>query len=145
MHDDRRFTVPLEDEVVQLAELGTHCRGAVFQDGRWVRTLELERTIDELSQGFDGFYFGRFDIRTPSIDNLRRGHGFKIIELNGVTSESTNMYDPSYGLFDAYAILLKQWHIAFKIGARNRKLGFKPATPSEFFRAIADYDAAPEA
>lgn len=143
--DDRRFTVPAEDEAVQLVELGTHCRGAVFHDGRWIKTAELERVIDELSQGFEGFYFGRYDIRTSSLDDFRLGENFKVIELNGVTSESTNIYDPGNGLFNAYAVLFRQWRIAFKVGDRNRRLGIKPCTAIEFFKLLADYESAPEA
>lgn len=143
--DDRRYFVPAEDESIQLVELGTHARGAVFHDGRWAKTVELERAIDELSQGFDGFYFGRYDLRVPSLDAFRKGEGFKVIELNGVTSESTNMYDPGYALSDAYPILFKQWRIAFKIGDRNRRLGLKPATIPQVLNALSDYEPAPEA
>ncbi len=143
--DERRYLVPAEDESIQLVELGTHARGAVFHDGRWVKTVELERAIDELSQGFDGFYFGRYDLRVPSLDAFRRGEGFKVIELNGVTSESTNMYDPGYALSDSYPILFKQWLIAFKIGDRNRRLGVKPATIAQVINTFADYEPAPEA
>jgi len=143
--NERRYTVPAEDEMIQLVELGTHCRGAVFQDGRWIKTIELERAIDELCHGFDGFYFGRFDIRTKSLDDLRLGKGFKAIELNGVTSESTNIYDPGNGLVDAYAVLFKQWRIAFKIGDRNRRLGFRPASVRDVLKAIVEYESAPEA
>jgi membrane protein DedA with SNARE-associated domain len=142
---DRRYTVPDEDETVPLVELGTHCRGAIFQDGRWIKTVEMERAIDELSQGFDGFYFGRYDIRAKSLDDFRAGLGFKVIELNGVTSESTNIYDPGNSLTDAYAVLFKQWRIAFKIGQRNRRLGHPTAPLRTFLKNLADYESAPEA
>ncbi|HSE97185.1 MAG TPA: alpha/beta fold hydrolase, partial [Blastocatellia bacterium] len=68
MHGERLWRVPAEGERVQLVELGTHCRGAVFLDGGWVKTAELEQVIDEISRGYDGFYFGRYDIRTQSIE-----------------------------------------------------------------------------
>jgi len=145
MMEERRYSVPAEDESVQLVELGTHCRGAVFHDGRWIKTVELERAIDEISQGYDGFYFGRYDVRTPSLDDFRAGRGFKVIELNGVTSESTNIYNPGNALFDAYPVLFKQWKIAFKIGDRNRRLGFKPTSLKDFVNALVDYESAPEA
>jgi hypothetical protein len=45
-----------------------------------------------------GFYFGRFDVRFNSEDELRKGEGFRIVEANGVTSESTNLYDPDYSV-----------------------------------------------
>ncbi len=145
MMDERRYMVPAEDETVPLVEIGSHCRGAVFHDGRWIKTLALERSIDELSRGYEGFYFGRYDLRAPSLDDLQAGKGFKVIELNGVTAESANIYDASNGLFDAYAILARQWLIAFKIGDRNRRKGIRPAPVREVLQALADYEAAPEA
>ena len=51
-----------------------------------------------------------------------------MIELNGVTSEATSIYDPKNSVFAAYGILFEQWRIAFEIGAQNRERGFK-ATP----------------
>ena len=142
---DYRYTVLAEDETFPLIDVGAHCRGTYFYDGRWIKTHALERAIDELTQGFDGFYYGRYDLRASSIDDLRAGRGFKVIELNGVTAESTNMYDPAHGLFDAYSILARQWLIAFKVADRNRRRGMKPASIKEFFRALAHYEAAPEA
>lgn len=112
-------------EEIKLTEIGTHSRGAIFLDGGWLKTNALEKKIDEICRGFDGFFFGRFDIRTSSFEELKRGERFKIIELNGVTSESTNIYDPQYTLFDAYRILFRQWSIAFEIGAANCKSGVR--------------------
>ena len=93
-----------------------------------LKQAELGTKIDEICRGFKGFYFGRFDIRAASFEDLRRGENFKIVELNGVTSESTNIYDPRYSLHDAYRILFEQWRLAFEIGEANRKLGAGPAT-----------------
>jgi hypothetical protein len=76
---------------VQLVELGTHCRGAMFLDGGWVKTEALEVAIDRLSKRYDGFYFGRYDIRTPCVEDFRQGRNFKVLELNGVTSEATHL------------------------------------------------------
>src|SRR5207244_1061456 len=61
--------VPADGERVQLVEIGNHCRGAVFYDGSWIITPELEAIIDRISRSYPGFYFGRFDVRTPSLDD----------------------------------------------------------------------------
>lgn len=119
---------------IQIIEIGTHSRGAIFLDGGWLKTDALEKKIDKICRGFDGFYYGRFDIRTSSFEDLKRGLNFKVIELNGVTSESTNIYDPQYSLFDAYRLLFRQWRIAFEIGAANRELGVKPTSVLELAR-----------
>lgn len=125
---ERLADIPETGEEVPIIDIGTHSRGAVFMDGGWIKTAALEQRIDEICRGFDGFYFGRFDIRAESLLDLSRGENFKIIELNGVTSESTNIYDPKYSLFNAYKILFRQWRIAFEIGAGNIKLGAMPTS-----------------
>jgi hypothetical protein len=42
--------------------------------------------IDAVSKGFQGFYFGRYDVRAPSVEAFWKGREFRILELNGVTS-----------------------------------------------------------
>jgi membrane protein DedA with SNARE-associated domain len=133
---ERLERVPEKGEAVKLIDIGTHSRGAIFLDGEWMKTKILEEKIDEICRSFAGFYFGRFDIRTPSFGDLMRGEKFKIIELNGVTSESTNIYDPRYSLIDAYRILFKQWRMAFEIGAANCKLGFDQTRPWDLVKLV---------
>ncbi|MFT3785505.1 MAG: hypothetical protein QM770_04995 [Tepidisphaeraceae bacterium] len=114
------------DEVIPLGELrrlalaGNHCQGTLFRDGSHLITPELERAIDEVARTFDGFYFGRFDVRYGDVDAFRAGQDFCIIELNGLTSESTNVYDPSWSIRRRYRVLFAQWRLAFQIGAINR-------------------------
>lgn len=129
-------TVPADGEQVQIINIGTHSRGAIFLDGGWLKTEKLANKIDEICRGFTGFYFGRFDIRADSFEDLRQAKNFHIIELNGVTSESTNIYDPRYSLLDAYKILFDQWRIAFEIGAENQKLGARPTSLSDLIKLI---------
>ena len=143
-HKARVSEVPANGERVQLVEIGTHCKGALFLDGSWINTPELESRIDEISRSFDGFYFGRFDIRTPSIDDFKTGRNFKIVELNGVTSEATHIYDPRNSLIDAYRVLFEQWRIAFEIGAKNRERGVKPTSLRELLKGLTDYSKRPK-
>lgn len=127
----RLATVPAEGDAVRLVELGTHSRGATFYDGEWARTPALEAAIDELSRGYAGFWFGRYDIRAPSADAARAGTGFKVIELNGAAAEATNIYDPRNRLSAAYRVLRRQWAILFEIAARNVAAGATPASLRE--------------
>lgn len=136
---ERLLEKPASGEAVQLVELGTHCRGAIFLDGRWAKTAQLEKTFDEISKGFEGFYFGRFDVRTPSIEDFKQGRNFKIIELNGVTSEATHIYDPQNSLWAAYRVLFEQWRLAFEIGAENRRRGVKPTSIRKLVKLMSEY------
>ena len=132
--------VPAIGEEFQIIDIGTHSRGAIFLDGSWLWTHKLESKIDEICRGYDGFFFGRFDIRSKSFDDLRRGENFRVIELNGVSSESTNIYDPSFSLLDVYRTLFAQWRIAFEIGEQNRRRGARATPLCELIRAILGYN-----
>lgn len=135
----RLFDRPARGETVQLVELGTHCRGAIFLDGDRMKTAQLGEAFDRISKGFDGFYFGRFDVRASSVEAFKRGEGFKIIELNGVTSEATHIYDPKHTLRAAYKVLFEQWRLAFEIGAENRARGVLPTSVGMLARLMSEY------
>jgi hypothetical protein len=132
-------TVVTDGERVRLVELGTHCRGAIFLDGSYAVTAALETAVDNIACTFDGFYFGRFDIRVPSVEDLEAGRNLKILELNGVTSEATNIYDPQTSLPDAYKVLFRQWRMAFEIGERNWARGAQPTSLRQLLRAVLKY------
>ncbi len=108
----------------------------MFLNGEAIKTPALEAKIDEISKSFSGFYFGRYDIRTPSLDDIKNGTGFNVVELNGVTSEATHIYDPANSLLTGYRVLVKQWRMAFEIGARNRQRGVKPASVWRLLRLL---------
>jgi hypothetical protein len=135
----RSQQVPTPGERVQLVEIGTHCRGAIFLDGVDTITPALEEVIGRIAQSFDGFFFGRFDIRVPSRQDFMAGRNMKIVELNGVTSEATHIYDPKLSLFDAYRVLFEQWRIAFEIGNFNRARGTRPTSVTDLLKAARDY------
>ncbi len=122
-----------------LTEIGTHSRGCLFLDGTHLATPELTSAIDRISQGYEGFYFGRYDVKVPSVQHLQRGESIRIVELNGITSEATSIYDPKNSLFEAYRILFMQWDIASKIAGQNRKRGIKPATFRQVIRQYFNY------
>src|SRR5262249_37303032 len=110
-------------EAFPLAIAGNHCQGTMFRDGGHLVTPALERRIDEIAQAYPGFFVGRFDIRYSDVDAFTRGEDVAIVELNGVTAESTNIYDPAGSLLCAYRTLFRQWAIIFAIGAANRRAG----------------------
>jgi membrane protein DedA with SNARE-associated domain len=106
-----------------LAIAGNHSQGTLFRDGGHLWTPALERRVDEIAREYRGFYVGRFDVRYTDVDAFKAGRDLAIVELNGVTSEPTNIYDPDGTLVDAYRQLFRQWSIMFAIGAANRRGG----------------------
>jgi hypothetical protein len=110
-------------EVFRLAIAGNHAQGTLFRDGWHLWTPALERRIDEIAQSYPGFFVGRFDVRYTDVAAFRAGEDLAIVELNGATAESTDIYDPRRSLPGAYRQLFKQWSIVFEIGAANRAAG----------------------
>ena len=121
---ERLDAVPAQGETVQLVFVGNHCKGSIFQDGRSLATPALTAAIEHLVWSMPEFYFGRIDVRFASSVSLRRGTGFRVIEINGAGSEATHIWDPSTKLLDAWGTQFLHYRAAFRIGAANRRRGF---------------------
>jgi hypothetical protein len=117
-----------EGEVLRLTTIASLRVGALYRDGADYATPELCRRIDEIARSMPDFFYGRFDVRFRSIDELARGEGFAIIEVNGAGAEAIHIWDPELTIMDAYRSLFRQLDIMFDIGARNRARGFRPMT-----------------
>ncbi|MDZ4828912.1 MAG: carboxylate--amine ligase [Phycisphaerae bacterium] len=131
--------VPATGAIVRLAIAGNHCQGTLFADGVHLITPALTRRFDDISRAFPGFYFGRFDVRYRSVESFMAGTDFGIVELNGVLSESTNIYDPTRSLVAAYATLIRQWSAAFAIGAANARAGHRVSGVLELWRLLRSH------
>ena len=123
---DARHRVPEAGVRVALGRAGNHCQGTQFLNGQSLVTPELERRVDAIARQVEGFYFGRFDVRYRDRSAFMAGQDLAIVELNGVTSEATHIYDPSGSLLNAWLTLMRQWAIAFAIGAATRARGHRP-------------------
>ncbi len=135
---DRMDDVPASGERIRLVEVGNHCRGTVFRDGRSLVTAELLDRVEVIARSFPGFFFGRFDVRVPSREDFRAGRGLRILEINGVTSEATHIYEPGSSLFAAYRTLFAQWRLAFEIGAENAARGAHVTRLRELLHLLAE-------
>lgn len=131
--------VPNKGARVKLNKLGTHSQGSLFLDATSQLTRELEQAIDEASRSYEGFYVGRYDVRVPDEEVFWRGEGWKIVELNGVASEPTHMYDPKHSVFYAWRTLAAQWWRAFRYGAANMKAGHNPPTLKALFARLREH------
>ncbi len=117
---EKDWVVPA-GKAVRLVEAGAHAQGCIFRDGSHLDSEPLRERIDQISQAVPGFYIGRYDIRFENTDQLRAGKGFTIIELNGVASEATSIYDERNSLLSAYRTLFAQWRLIFEIGVSNQR------------------------
>jgi hypothetical protein len=83
----------------------------------------LLKVFDELSHYTKHFYYGRYDIKCESIDELKKGKKFSILEFNGSGAEPHHVYGSGNNLFQAYTIILHHWKMLYKISKANNKRG----------------------
>ncbi|WP_439483211.1 hypothetical protein [Cyclobacterium plantarum] len=111
-----------------LEPIGNHNRGTEFSNGNQFANQELLYFFDALSYHLPHFHYGRFDLKAPSLEDFLKGHGIKILEVNGVNAEPAHIYDPKGKYLDAINTLFRHWKIIFLISKGNRQEGFLPAT-----------------
>lgn len=136
-------------ESVRLAQSGNHCQGTLFRDGADLITPRLERAINELALSCaagtedgrvrGGLDVGRFDLRFASEEDLREGRNFSVVELNGATGESTNIYDPEKSLVWSYRVLFGQWRLLYELGAWRRAQGARAWSVGTLARSLWAY------
>ena len=97
----------------------------------------LLKVFDELSHHAGGLYYGRYDIRCQTVEDLKEGKNFKILEFNGCGGEPHHVYGDGNTLWKACRILLHHWSILDQISTYNHHHGF-PRWPhakgAAFFR-----------
>jgi hypothetical protein len=136
-HWAQRDRVLARGERLSLAVAGNHCQGSLFEDGSSLITPELERAINAIACAFPdehgapgGLDATRMDIRCRSLDDLRCGRldPGSIVELNGSTAESTNIYDPGKNILWAYGYLYRQWVLFYALGRERMRADHRPMT-----------------
>jgi hypothetical protein len=107
---------------IELVSIGNHARGTKFLNGNHLITKTLSSSFDSISRKIEGFYFGRFDIRCSTLQDLENGN-VKILELNGCGAEPAHIYDPDFKIVDAVGVLFRHWRSIFEIARENHKMG----------------------
>ena len=111
--------IPMLGEEVCLSFIGSHTMGCKFTDDTHWLTSELETRIFSVFDSQPHFNFGRLDVKAESKDAMLRGE-FVIIEINGVSSLPTHMFDPDHSLFEAYKIFFEHGRCLVDIAKEHR-------------------------
>lgn len=126
-HADQLVKIIPAGEKFTLNSIGNHSLGTTFLNGEHLINTRLSKTFDTISKQIDGFYFGRYDLRCASIEDLYEGK-IKVMELNGCGAEPAHIYHPGFSLWKAMGILFTHWKNIFLISMQNHKRG-TPFTP----------------
>ncbi len=122
-HPDLMNFIPGKNERIELVSIANHCRGTTFINGNDLISKSLLKVIDDIGKNIEGFFYGRFDIRCKSINDLNEGKNFKILELNGAKSEPAHIYHPGFSLTQAYKVVFDHWNEIYEIARINRNMG----------------------
>lgn len=122
IHKDDINEVPRKGKNIVLTAIGNHCKGTQFKNGNRLITDELTSIINEIEQQIDGWFYGRLDIKYDTFEKLLNDKKFKILEINGIISEPTHVFDAStYSYFDALKAIRKHWKILYQVSVINHK------------------------
>lgn len=120
----------------RVVSVGNHVRGAVFADGEVHITPAMTEAFDRIAKDIQDFYFGRFDVRFASLEDLKRGKNFTIIEYNGASSEPTHVRDPRTPALKVWHDFMEHWRYAYEIGAEQHAKGIRLASLSEIWHIV---------
>lgn len=123
-YKNRLDEVVARGERIELVSVGNHCLGTMFLNRNHLISEKLSASFDLISQQVDGFYFGRYDLRTASVEDLESGN-VKIMELNGCGAEPAHIYEPGFSLVEALRVLLRHWRDIYLISVENHRRGVK--------------------
>lgn len=127
IHKEKMYSTPNKGEIVKLTVIGNHSKGTQFINGNHLINRDLEKMMDKLSKQIDNWYYGRLDIKYNTFEELIAGENFKILEINGIISEPTHIYDPTNATyFGAIKSIRKHWEIIYTISKKNHEISNIP-------------------
>lgn len=122
-HKERLHTVIPEGELYYLSHALNLSRGGKLVSLAHEKDEKLLNVFDRLSHYAGHFYYGRYDLKCTSIEDLKEGKNFLILEYNGCGAEPHHIYGNGNTLFEAYRIVLQHWKVLYAISKYNERNG----------------------
>ncbi len=138
IHKENMLLVPEKNKEILLTAIGNHSKGTEFLGGNELISNKLIDTIDTINKEINGWYYGRLDIKYNSFKELEKGESLKILEINGIISEPTHVFDSKkHSYFDAVKAINNHWKIVYNIATINHKVyGVKYAKTTTFLKEM---------
>jgi len=122
-HRENLNIILKKDDVYALSNALNLSRGGKLISLEHEKDERLLNVFNDLSIYSKTLFFGRYDIKCASIEALKKGQEFSILEYNGCGAEPHHVYGNGNTLVRACMILAKHWNILFKISRYNHKNG----------------------
>ncbi|WP_340064776.1 hypothetical protein [Ascidiimonas aurantiaca] len=128
-HASRLHEVPEAGHEVRITDVASRGTGVLFKNYNHLYSEKLVSVFDRISKPVNGFYYGRYDIKVNSFEELQRGENIKILELNGVNGQPIHCYDPEFSKAQFIKEMKKHWDIIYNISTANiEKYHLKPSS-----------------
>ncbi|MBD0279089.1 MAG: hypothetical protein ICV81_14180 [Flavisolibacter sp.] len=122
-HRHRLGTIVPSGEVFKLSWTANLSRGARLVNLEKEKDEHLLRIFDDISHRAKHLYYGRYDIKCTSVEDLKKGQHFTILEFNGAGAEPHHMYGNGYSLWQAFRIIGHHWQALFSIARYHHRQG----------------------
>lgn len=106
-----------------LDHAGNHVRGARFINLHHEIDQQLCDVFDKLSNETGQFYFGRYDLKCTSLQDLKNGKNIRVLEYNGAGAATIQIFDCNMSYWQALKVIVKHWDDLYKIGHINYQKG----------------------
>ena len=123
-HESRLHEIIPKGEIFVLSHALNLSRGSRLISLAHEKDDKLLKIFDDLSHYARHFYYGRYDIKCASIDDLKQGKNFTILEYNGSGAEPHHIYGNNNSLWQAYRILVQHWEVLYQISRFNHLNGY---------------------
>jgi hypothetical protein len=122
-HKDKLDLILPEGQPFYLSYALNLSRGGKLVNLEHEKDDRLLKIFDSLSAHAKTLYYGRYDIKCSSIEDLKKGVNFSILEFNGSGAEPHHVYGNGYTLVEACKILAEHWNVLYKISKLNHTQG----------------------
>jgi hypothetical protein len=123
LHGPKLKAVLADGELFCLSHIANLYNGATFKNLSEYIDEPLINLFDHISH-ITRFYYGRYDIKCTSINDLKKNKNFLILEFNGAGSAPNHIHTGSYTLLEAYKEIRKHWKALYEISRYNHQNGF---------------------
>lgn len=125
-HKNRLKEVVPAGQSFKLSWVANLSRGARLVSLDDQKDDQLLGVFDLISHAVQHLYYGRYDIKCTSVDDLKKGINFSILEFNGTGAEPHHVYGNGNNFFEACKIIIQHWQVLFSIAQNNhRQKGIK--------------------
>jgi len=122
-HEQKLNDIIPPEEIYILSQALNLSRGGKMVSLETEKDERLLKVFDDISNHTKYFYYGRYDIKCTSVEELKQGKNFFILEYNGSGAEPHHAYGNKNTLWQAHKIFLHHWKILYQISKYNHKHG----------------------